>query len=151
MIYTLQNIYELSLIDNPVKISKILKSKDKWKQYVLEQTIVVELSNGKVIQIKKGFEWDLSSVPRIFWTLLLPNGDFIIAALVHDYLYQNSQLVIDEMFEGNSKHAKQFADKEMLFWSKAVNGTNKISLMKIDNYTRYYGVRLFGWTAWNKH
>jgi hypothetical protein len=34
--------------------------------------------------------------------------------------------------------------------TEVVNGTKKLSLRNIDNYTRYYGVRLFGWIVWNK-
>jgi hypothetical protein len=36
----------------------------------------------------------------------------------------------------------------MLKWAKATNGTKKISLRNIDNYVRYFGVRLFGWLVW---
>jgi hypothetical protein len=138
MVYTLDNIYIESVKDNPVITSKIIGSSNKWKQYVLREDIKVMLSNKKTLSIPSGFEWDLSSVPRVLWPLLPPNGDFIIGALIHDYLYQNVMFT------------RAFADKEMLLWSKAVNGTKKISLKKIDNYTRYIGVRLFGWTVWGK-
>lgn len=147
-IYTLYNIFFESVKDNPVWTSKKLRA-SKWKQYILRKSVSFKLSNGSVIKIEEGFEWDLSSVPRLFWAILPPNGDFIVGALIHDYLYQNSELVIEE-FEGDSKKARKFADTEMLLWSKAVNGTSKISLQKIDNYTRFYGVRLFGGFVWNK-
>lgn len=94
--------------------------------------------------------FDQSSTPRILWWLLPPDGDFIIGALIHDWLYQNKAFVIKEWFNGNSKKARKFADLEMLKWSRAVNGTNKISLQRIDNYTRYLGVKWFGWIYWNK-
>lgn len=138
MIYTLDNIYQNSLKNNPVVNSKIIQSSNKWKQYKLQRSVRVMLSNKNILVIPKGFEWDLSSVPRIFWALLPPSGDFEIAALIHDYLYQNKM------------YNRAFNDKEMLLWSKAINGTNKISLKKIDNYTRFIGVRLFGWIVWNK-
>lgn len=149
MIYTLENIFEESLKDNPVKYSKILRAADKWKSYKLEKAISFKLSNGHFIEVPQGFEYDRSSVPRIFWAILPPDGDFDAAALIHDYLYQDSSLVIQNWFGGKKRKAQKFADKEMLAWSQAVNGTRKISLMRIDNYTRYIGVRLFGWTQWN--
>ena len=139
MIYTLGNILNESIKDNPVKISKLIKAANKWKQYKLEKDITVRLSNDEIITIKKGFEWDLSSVPRIFWSVLPPDGDFIIGALIHDYLYQN------KMFN------RRFADREMYLWSEAVNGTMKLSLRRIDNIVRYIGVRLFGGFVWDKN
>lgn len=33
---------------------------------------------------------DLASVPRIFWTLLPPDGKYAKAAIIHDYLYDNA-------------------------------------------------------------
>ncbi len=147
---TIDNIFEVSFEDNPIKYSRILRPSNKWKQYKLEKKISFLLSNGEVINIPKGFRYDLSSVPRIFWAILPPAGDFDAAALIHDYLYQNSDWVIGHWFEGNSKAAQKFADKEMLKWSQAVNGTLRFSIQRIDNYTRYYGVRAFGWTQWNK-
>ena len=44
---------------------------------------------------------------------------------------------------------QKFTDDEMLKWAKVTNGTEKISFRNIDNYTRYYGVRLFGWLVWD--
>lgn len=150
MIYTLSNIFEESLKDNPVKYSKILRAKNKWRQYKLEKTVVFQLSNGEILEIPKGFTYDRSSVPRIFWAILPPDGDFDAAALIHDWLYQNSRVVIGQWFEGNSRKARRFADDEMWCWSKAVNGTKRISLQRVDNYIRHKGVRWFGWTQWNK-
>jgi hypothetical protein len=139
MIYTLNNILNESIKNNPVKISKLIKAANKWKQYKLEKDITLKLSNDKIIAIPKGFEWDLSSVPKIFWSILPPDGDFIIGALIHDYLYQN------KMF------TRSFADREMYLWNEAVNKTIKLSLKRIDNKIRYIGVRLFGNFVWNKN
>lgn len=36
----------------------------------------------------------------------------------------------------------------MLLWSKQVSGTNKTSIRNIDNYIRYYAVRIFGGLVW---
>lgn len=135
MIYTLENIYESSLINNPVKTSRIING-TKWNRYTLEDELVIKLSNNDIINIPKGFKYDLSSTPRIIWTLLPPDGDFAIAALIHDYLYVNRM------------YNRKFVDSEMLKWSIVMNGTKKWSLHNIDNYTRYYGVRLFGGFVW---
>ncbi len=142
--YTLDNIYKESKLFNPVIVSRIIVGK-KWHTYRLYKSIRVELSNEIVITIPRGFTWDLSSVPRFLWAVLPPDGNFIIGALIHDYLYQNWFWIT---WLNSMTDPRKFTDTEMLLWSKAMNGTNKISIKKIDNYTRFYGVRLFGAKAW---
>jgi hypothetical protein len=45
-------------------------------------------SNGAdLINVPKGFVTDLASIPQAFWTLLPPDGPWVKAAVVHDYLY----------------------------------------------------------------
>ena len=40
------------------------------------------------ITVPAGFEFDLSSVPRIFWSLIAPFELSIAAPLLHDFLYR---------------------------------------------------------------
>ena len=109
--------------------------------YTLTHPITILLTNGRYIHIPKGFEWDLSSVPRFLWGVLPPDGDFELASLIHDYLYITKP----------SWSSRKFADKEMLIWSRSVSGTNnKISLRNLDNQVRYTAVRLFGWIVYNR-
>jgi hypothetical protein len=56
-------------------------------RFCLQQTICIQLSNGAVIVVPEGFEWDLSSAPKLVWSMFPPFGDFLFAALIHDYLY----------------------------------------------------------------
>jgi len=105
------------------------KKGKKWK--IFEQ-IDVPLSDGSILKIPKGFETDLSSVPKFLWGILPPFGNFLLAALVHDYLY----------VEKDSR-GRKFADKEMLIIS------NKRNKNKVDNYLRYFAVRVFGNLYWN--
>ena len=101
------------------------------KMWVLEKQIKHVLHNGDIIIIPKGFLTDLSSVPKILWSFLPPYGKFLLAPLVHDYLY-----IVDQ------SRGRKFADKEMLIVS------NKTHKNKIDNYIRFIGVRAFGWIYW---
>lgn len=40
------------------------------------------------ITIPKGFETDLASIPRWYWSVLSPNNTMLVApAILHDYLY----------------------------------------------------------------
>lgn len=138
MVQTLNN-----LVNKPLGVSIVLKQRvigfNSKSKYRLYKELMFQLSNGDIIEIPKGFEWDGSSVPRILWWLLPPDGDFELGALIHDYLYIHKKEL---------SYTRKFADKEMLIWSKAFSGTRKISLRNIDNYTRYYAVRLFGWLVW---
>ena len=104
--------------------------------YVFEtvRDIKEELSTGETIIIPAGYETDLSSVPPILWGLLPPFGCFIRGALVHDWIY-SEDYKREEM--GDYKN-RLFADREMLIISNRDNSN------KVDNYLRYYSVRLFG-------
>jgi len=139
MQYNLYNIKHALEAKNPIKMSRVYGA-NKINRYELLEEVSFELSNGKVITIENGYVWDLSSVPRLLWFLLPPDGDFQIGALIHDYLYEH------KLF------SRKFADKEMFKWSNEISGTQKIiSFRNIDNYTRYLGVRLFGWIVWNNN
>jgi hypothetical protein len=42
---------------------------------------------ANVITVPKGFVTDLASVPRWAWFLIPPDGPWVKAAIIHDYLY----------------------------------------------------------------
>jgi len=56
-----------------------------------------ETDNWKLIEdfeidgyiIPKGFITDLASVPSWLWSIMPPFGKWMVAAIIHDYLYQN--------------------------------------------------------------
>lgn len=136
-VLTLYNIKGY-LVNGPlIKIARVYGT-NKINRYQLLERVDIQLSDGTIIDIPEGYVWDLSSVPRFLWGLLAPDGDFQIAALIHDYLYE---------FKVKSR---KFADDEMLIWSKEVSGTKNRSLRNLDNKLRYLGVRAFGWYVWNK-
>lgn len=137
-IITLGNIRELQHHESLI-IRRRLSNGNTRPRYKLENDLTVLISNGDTITIPKGFEWDLSSVPRFLWGLLPPDGLFEFSSIIHDWLYVNKL------------YSRKFADDEMLKWSKATAGTlNKVSLRNFDNQVRYVSVRLFGWLVWNK-
>lgn len=138
-VYTLggikSNISDCSIIQR-----RRVNRTNKKSYYQLLNSLTFCLSNGDKIIIEKGFEWDLSSVPRFLWWLFPPDGDFEVASLIHDYLYINRKKL---------GYTRKFVDREMLQWSISTSGTKKISFRNIDNYIRYYTVRLFGGLVWN--
>lgn len=140
MLITIENLRETEQGTGfSVIIRRRINNGNTVPRYVLHEPLDVKLSNGDILNIPVGFIWDLSSSPRILWSILPPDGLWELGALVHDFIYVNKT------------HSRKFADKEMLKWSMAVSGTkNKWSLRNIDNYIRYYAVRLFGWIVWNR-
>lgn len=45
------------------------------------------ISSYGVITVPAGFITDGASIPRLFWTALMPFGPYFAAAIIHDYLY----------------------------------------------------------------
>jgi hypothetical protein len=134
--FTLKNVREQSIIDNPVKYSRVIDATDKWRTHKLENSFTVKLSDGAHMRFEHGWLWDRASVPKFLQNLLSPDGTDDIAYCIHDMLYVEK------------KTTRKFADKEMLKWAKAMKQTSKWSLRNIDIHVRYYGVRLFGRFVW---
>lgn len=82
--------------------------------------------NSDVISVPAGFITDLASVPRIFWTLLPPDGKYAKAAIIHDYLYDNAL------------RTKYEADRIFL------DGMKVLGVPRWKRTIMYLAVRLFG-------
>jgi hypothetical protein len=126
-----------------------IRGNNSRPRYRLDVTLEIQLSNGMNITIPKGFEWDLSTVPRFAWGILAPDGDFELAYLIHDFLWINKEEMYELFQYYDCVFDQKFTDDEMLKWAKVTNGTEKISFRNIDNLIRYYAVRTFGWLVWN--
>lgn len=79
-----------------------------------------------VISVPAGFVTDLASVPRVFWTLLPPDGKYAKAAIIHDYMYDNAL------------RTKKEAD--LIF----LDGMTVLGVPHWKRAIMYYAVRLFG-------
>lgn len=117
---------------------------NKTSHFRLLRNLSVRLSNDAVIVIPKDFEFDCSSSPRSLWWAFPPYGDFLFAAMLHDWMYQTRYMADDV---GND-FARKFADKEMRTWSVLLN--DRTIGKQLDNYLRYYAVRMFGKKIYNK-
>jgi hypothetical protein len=131
MYITKDNVIEQLLTDELIVQSYVYSDKSS-KYWKLQQPITVMLSNRKIINIPKGFVYDMSTVPKWLWSFVRPFNDGLFGYLVHDALYTDK----------TTGMTRKQCDKEMLFWT---NITNK---NKFDNYLRYYIVRLLGWIWW---
>jgi hypothetical protein len=52
----------------------------------LEKPFSYVSSKGTII-VPEGFITDGASIPKVFWSILAPFGDYFAAAVIHDYLY----------------------------------------------------------------
>lgn len=67
---------------------------------VINKTVIWELltplsyiTNSNItIIVPIGFRTDLASIPRILWVFLPPDWKYTKAAIIHDYLLENSDL-----------------------------------------------------------
>jgi hypothetical protein len=86
----------------------------------------------KEVTVPSGFVTDLTSIPRVFWQALRPEGRYAYAAVVHDYLYWEQSRPREEADE-----ILKFAMEDSKVNAKLVK-------------TMYLAVRSFGQTAWDK-
>jgi len=138
---TLQNCKEIFQKENPIVRSRVY-GRNNINEYKLLVDIRVQLSNGFILNIPKGYVWDLASVPRVLWSLVPPDSDAELAFLIHDVLYTEAKKL---------GFKQDFCDKEMKIWSKELNGTKNISWRNFDNNCRYYAVKFFGKKVFDKN
>lgn len=101
----------------------------KWK-LILGFRYDTDLLAAGAVYVPAGFETDFASVPRLFWRLYPPTGQYGKAAVVHDYLYRGSGV------------SRELADKIFL---------EAMECLKVHWWTRhtiYRAVRLFGGSAY---
>lgn len=85
------------------------------------------------VDVPSGFVTDFASIPRVFWSILRPDGDYTYPAIVHDFLYWDQSV------------SRKEADDVL----KAAMEDFKVDSAKIA--TIYAGVRSGGSFAWNSN
>ena len=129
------------------KSGNILKDWFQWifkiRKWRLEEDWKFTLATGEEIVIKKGFEFDGASVPRVFWGILSPTGLLLIPGLLHDFGYRYNRLDCMDGTTISEGQGRRYWDRLLLDVALDLNG------FKIINRVAWLGVRLGGWTAWN--
>lgn len=113
------------------------------------------LDGPEHIDVPAGFITDFASVPRGLWNLFPPTGKFGKAAVIHDYLYQNGDILWDYTITPNDgsdpvtvekpvvpKPTRGEADRILLEAMTAL-GVNAVTKRLV-----YWGVRIGGHWAW---
>ena len=88
------------------------------------------------ILVPAGFELDLASVPRVFWTLIAPFELSIVAPLVHDFLYRH----------GGKTDARTYTRAEADALFRRIMTAESVPAWRAT--LAYVAVRLFGRSAW---
>jgi Protein of unknown function (DUF1353) len=108
-----------------------------WDYYYLKGgTILWRPNQGqsfRPVEVPDGFVSDLTSVPRLFWQILRPEGRYAYAAVVHDYLYWTQTRSKDE------------AD---LIFKTAMEDSN---VDEKTSFAVYQAVNQLGQSAWDKN
>ena len=127
---TIENILELA------ENNEVYADTPSFYDYrvrVLKTFVSYKLSNGEILNIAPGFEWDEASVPWLFIWAFPKSGRYSQSAMVHDALYY-------KMYRN-----RKFADNELFHWMKATLCSD------LQIRIRYCLVRLFGGAYWNRN
>lgn len=120
----------MSSFTEPLTVTKI--SGKMWRVERGFEFYVGSEDSGARISVPEGFETDFASVPRIFWTILPPDGEYTQAAVLHDYLYNTK------------KFSRKYSDDIFLMAMEALG----VALWKRN--IMYRAVRMFGWRPWSR-
>jgi hypothetical protein len=86
------------------------------------------------ITVPAGFTTDGASVPRVFWSIFQPFGEYFPAAVVHDYLYSP-----------RSMHLRLERKTADLIFKEAMYN---LGIGWLTRGTIYQAVRLGGWRSY---
>ncbi|AZE48261.1 hypothetical protein C4K04_2588 [Pseudomonas chlororaphis] len=122
---------------SPLMIITSLKPFGDWDYYWVDGgSISWEPNAGQTLQrvnVPEGFVTDLTSIPRLFWQALRPEGRYAYAAVVHDYLYWTQTRPREE------------ADQILKFAME----DSRVDARTVDAI--YQAVRLFGKNSWDNN
>jgi hypothetical protein len=94
------------------------------------------------ITVPAGFRFDLSSVPRAFWSVIAPFELSIVAPLLHDFLYQCGGRPPDVSIQPPRSYTRAEVDRMFLEIMEA----EQVALWR--RALAYAASRVFGGGAW---
>lgn len=105
--------------------------KPERKYWIVQKDLTVQLSDGRLVTIPKGFKTDVRTAPRLLQGFVAPVNDSALGYIIHDYLYIHKQ------------STREFADREMLIWCMVINDNVE------DTWISYKTVKRFGQKWWD--
>jgi hypothetical protein len=99
--------------------------------YVLATDLIYKLGSKRdTVVVPRGFITDLASIPRPLWSMLPRDGQYMSAAILHDYMYWDQRCTKDE--------ADTILKLQMTEFGVPLKTVQAV----------YNGVRAFGSSAW---
>jgi hypothetical protein len=92
-----------------------------------------QVGKYEAVEVPVGFVTDFASIPRVFWSLLRPDGEYTYPAIVHDYMYWMQD------------RPREVADDIFRF------GMQDFQIDKVTTTAIYQAVRRFGQSAWDEN
>jgi len=115
-------------VPSPI-VHKLPCARDTWELVV---TYHYPLHTGEFLTIKKNFQWDGGSIPRLFFLFAHP-AEFMASYLVHDAVYAAELL------------PRKTAD-QLLRETMYLEGASDLQQILV-----YWAVRIFGGFCWRRH
>ena len=109
-------------------LPRIVPDRDRIRKWYLDEDFVCTLTDGTVLDIKKGFRFDGHSTGWLRFIFPKHNGTDIVAALVHDYLlntapwhrfdrrFMDQQYAYYHSLYGHSRFRSFFMPKGVYIW-----------------------------------
>ena len=120
------------------------------KIWVLVRDWPIVLRDGTRIVIPEGFRLDLASVPRVFWSLLVPTGLLMVQGIIHDYGYRYGQLPQDNGIGEIVRYCPPGAGKD--YWDQLFREIGEdINGMPALDAVAWAMVKVGGQSAWDNH
>lgn len=136
---------QLVLIDTDEGRAAIRDGRCTWKVASPIRYDVGEEGSGETITVPAGATTDLASVPRPAWTIFPPDGPWLKAAVVHDFLYRTKGTCWWDGFNGRTR-AKPYSRKEADGVFREAMGVLGVPAWK--RVILYQALRLFGGIGW---
>lgn len=120
------------------------------REWELAEDWIFLLPNGKVATVPKGYRFNGASVPRLFRSLVSPNGVMLVQSLLHDFGYDYDYLWIRQADGSHIRDAVRPYDtgrKEV--WDQVFKEVgDHVNGMTWLNTAAYWALRLGGKSAW---
>jgi hypothetical protein len=102
---------------------------------------------GDTITVPAGFVTDLASVPRIVWSFYPPDGPWVKAAVIHDFLYETKGTGLWYSHRGNARtvpYSRAEADHILK------EGMADRGIGAWEQFVIWASVRIGGFAGWGK-
>lgn len=123
-----------------------------WKVLEPFEYCVGSADSDIKVTIPEGFFTDFASVPRFFWRVLPPTGEYGKAAVVHDWLYRHPILLefsfsYTDPENGPDRLAITRKECDDIF----LEAMEVLEVPKCKRDILYAGVRIGGWKPWGDY